>query len=413
MGNKNMSSILSVGYATRSNSLGQAFTYGPSTARRTLTQSGSNTPGYGSKSRKKQRYGNLPVNACRILHTKQFPGVDMGYTWRQGSITYKVSGNSRALHGAYDSYLGRTAWPSSSKWFGRSLSIDDEWNLVQTLIRNKLRDKIQNMKVNLAQAMGERKQTARLLEDTANRVIRSVRSLRKGNIHSFCKEWGVPVKRRHQRWDPKKISKKWANLWLEYHYGWKPFFSDVYGSVETLADQALEREGIIRTRVRAEEMVNLNDTISGISVDYPPKPTATRTLTLSGNIRGYGYAYFTTERLMPTLGIGNPALLAWELLPFSFVADWFLGVGNFLQGINAMDGVTVARAGISRTLKMEIIDSSPWGTDTATHEEFDRRVLALDGVFSEFVNENRFNFTKFVTTIALMRQVFSKGALVK
>lgn len=408
-----MASILKIGYATRSNSIGQVFTYGPATARRTLIQSGVNTPAYGSKSRKKQRYGNLPINYVSIRHTKEFVGSEMGYSWRQGSITYTVTGNSLPIHGSYSSYLSRFGWPSSSGWFGQKLNINAEWDFCEKLVRNKLRDKIQNMKVNLAQAMGERKQTARLLEDTANRVIRSVRSLRKGDIRSFCKEWGVPVKKRHQRWDSKKISKKWANLWLEYHYGWKPFFSDVYGSAETLADQALEREGILRTRVRTIQTVSLNDVISNIAVDYPPRPGSTRTLTLDGKIQGRGYAYFTTERLMPTLGVGNPALLAWELLPFSFVADWFFGVGNFLQGINAMDGVTVVRSGLSRTLKMEVIDSCPWGTDTGLHEEFERRTLSLEGTFSDFVNENRFNLTKFVTTLALMRQVFSKGTTIK
>lgn len=38
-------------------------------------------------------------------------------------------------------------------------------------------------------------------------------------------------------------------------------------------------------------------------------------------------------------GISNPALLAWELLPYSFVVDWFIPVGNYLQNINASAGL--------------------------------------------------------------------------
>jgi hypothetical protein len=35
-----------------------------------------------------------------------------------------------------------------------------------------------------------------------------------------------------------------------------------------------------------------------------------------------------------TLGLYDPAGLAWELLPFSFVADWFVPIGNYLENLN-------------------------------------------------------------------------------
>ena len=31
------------------------------------------------------------------------------------------------------------------------------------------------------------------------------------------------------------------------------------------------------------------------------------------------------------LGLVNPASVAWELIPFSFLVDWFLPVGKFLE----------------------------------------------------------------------------------
>lgn len=44
------------------------------------------------------------------------------------------------------------------------------------------------------------------------------------------------------------------------------------------------------------------------------------------------------------LGLTNPALVAWELVPFSFVFDWFISVGQYLQGITALHGVTILKA---------------------------------------------------------------------
>jgi hypothetical protein len=37
---------------------------------------------------------------------------------------------------------------------------------------------------------------------------------------------------------------------------------------------------------------------------------------------------------MSQLGMANPLSLAWELLPYSFVVDWFLPIGQFLSSLD-------------------------------------------------------------------------------
>lgn len=39
------------------------------------------------------------------------------------------------------------------------------------------------------------------------------------------------------------------------------------------------------------------------------------------------------------LGLTNPAEVAWEVVPFSFVIDWFIPVGNFLSSLDSLVGV--------------------------------------------------------------------------
>jgi hypothetical protein len=41
-------------------------------------------------------------------------------------------------------------------------------------------------------------------------------------------------------------------------------------------------------------------------------------------------------------GITNPLLIGWELVPFSFVVDWFLPVGGWLESLDALLGYTTA-----------------------------------------------------------------------
>lgn len=40
-----------------------------------------------------------------------------------------------------------------------------------------------------------------------------------------------------------------------------------------------------------------------------------------------------------SFGLINPAVLAWELIPFSFVVDWFAPIGNTLDALDAGVGV--------------------------------------------------------------------------
>jgi hypothetical protein len=52
--------------------------------------------------------------------------------------------------------------------------------------------------------------------------------------------------------------------------------------------------------------------------------------------------YAVPNEFLKTLsegGITNPALVAWELLPWSFVVDWFLPIGNFISSWDAVAGL--------------------------------------------------------------------------
>jgi hypothetical protein len=50
------------------------------------------------------------------------------------------------------------------------------------------------------------------------------------------------------------------------------------------------------------------------------------------------------RRTLQELGLLNPGNLAWNLLPYSFVADWFFGISDYLAGSTALQGMKNVRA---------------------------------------------------------------------
>lgn len=194
----------------------------------------------------------------------------------------------------------------------------------QALIR--ARNKLKQTSVNLGVAFGERNATARLIGDTATRLARSYRHLRRGRIRDAMDTLGITSARREPRGSnaPQK--------WLELQYGWKPLLSDVYGAADALSkrnagDWSVTAVGRFKSTRKfaktfasfdAGEMAAESVCSAYCRIDALPDNEAIISLA--------------------SLGITNPLLIGWELVPFSFVVDWFLPVGSYLEGLDALLG---------------------------------------------------------------------------
>lgn len=145
----------------------------------------------------------------------------------------------------------------------------------------------------------------------------------------------------------KSASKLLAEKRLSYKFGWSPTIGDVSGFVSGMIGlqkrlEAFKKDvgkelSFTKTIEKVEEgksgqfnyggdihqKVNWDGILNGkvqYHAKYVPQPLAVLG-PLDEAIRGY----------MDTFGVElNPQIL-WDAIPFSFVLDWFLGVGNFLQ----------------------------------------------------------------------------------
>jgi hypothetical protein len=203
----------------------------------------------------------------------------------------------------------------------------------------KMSKEASGLSVNLAEAFAERSQTARMMSDTVWRVARAARALRKGDLYSVYNELSMSKglsrhqERRIIKTDP---SKRLANWWLELQYGWKPLLQDVHDAAELLAKH-IETDpwhSELKAQAQATQIVHdFNKEDANVSSGIEQNTTSAR------------YHLFlsldsASRSILSQTGISNPLLLGWELLPYSFVVDWFIPVGNYLESLGNFDGWT-------------------------------------------------------------------------
>lgn len=235
-----------------------------------------------------------------------------------------------------------------------------EKNSLSLALRTRTRLDLKDQMVNLVQAFAERRQTANLLATTVRRFADSVTALRRGNLIGAGRALGVSVSarrhRKHKVRHAKNPADATANGWLELQYGWKPLLQDIYGSAEMI-DQKIRRS--VRTRLSTSKSIVKN----GFDiVDDRAWSHARSRWTSKFTMKNVVY-YSTPSATLQTLvqcGVTNPALIVWELTPWSFVVDWLLPIGNYLSSLDATDGLVFEKGCQTHFLRFQQ-ENFGWG----------------------------------------------------
>lgn len=257
-------------------------------------------------------------NAERVVtHTvERREGVHAQATAWTGSSNY-ATGDSLVLFGGLPSYTGMAYAP-----------VDNYPDM-----RNLVGDRLMGLNP-LASALASL--------PFIGEIHSTIRMIRKPL--SFLSALKVP-KRYHQLPVGQVLSKAGmgptSSAWLAWNYGWKPLFSDI-GAAGSLLASALVmyeeyRTGKARkTSYTASTAVNYSSNHIQRMDDFTIGESSTRgwaTFDLQWEPIGepLSFAKFLTYKL----GIRPEDIFtcAWELVPYSFVADWFLPIGKQLSSI--------------------------------------------------------------------------------
>lgn len=195
---------------------------------------------------------------------------------------------------------------------------------------------------NLAQDFAQISQLTDLISTTCGRFVGSIGDLRRGNIAGAINHLTAGRTRLAMPKGKPNRKKDLAENWLELQYGWKPLLMDIEGLLKSLSNLTIAQPTVRRVvgKGRFERSaISIFDTYTWPQV---------------GTGKGKFSYRFTTDckigitfrmdqpllSFLAQLGFTNPINLVWEILPFSFVADWFIGIGPYLEALSAWDGLT-------------------------------------------------------------------------
>lgn len=187
--------------------------------------------------------------------------------------------------------------------------------------------KMNDGKINLAVALAEGKRTISMITRTVMSLLRLWRFVRSGNIGAIGRMLGQTIRRYK--------GKTLADLWLQFKYGWYPLVQDIFGGIQQVKSILKGLPYLFRVeRVGSEAMAPYPVPGSkAIWEESDHNSYASARVILYGRLADYW------QTSLNQIGFMNPALIAWELMPFSFVIDWLLPVGTWLQALAAPIGI--------------------------------------------------------------------------
>lgn len=288
---------------------------------------------------------------------------------------------------------------------------------------------------NMGTALVEIGKTANLITSTVTRIAGAFSSLRRGRITDAFRHLGLRDRQtirgtslpfgsvRNHRLDllrrapssgRDRLYDFAATSWLELQYGWKPLLSDVYDGA-TAAGHGLQQRGddlIFRSVDEARDQASLKD--SSGSEDRSRSSTEKFTVSHSVALK------VVDEKLrsLSALGLSNPLPLVWEVIPFSFIVDWFVPVQSFLENVGAFSGYSIVNrsrmeiSSISYSTHVSNQDSEAWEPYFITGEDADiRRFVGAVNVPLSPPNplsklNNKLSPTKLTSALALARNIF-------
>jgi hypothetical protein len=258
---------------------------------------------------------------------------------------------------------------------------------------------------NLVVNWRERQQSLDMIEKRANQLLSFATAVKRRDFNGIKRSLGIV------KITKKAEAKRAADLFLEFHFGWDPLIQDIGNAVEILQSPLRDKPVKARGKAIRENIVFTRDYGSIVNGHYTSHQSAfiraITQVTVSATVKVTNPNLYRANQL----GFLNPATVAWELVPFSFVVDWFVPVGDFLNSFTEYCGLDFKDPCYFETVKTPAWSSQSWYDPTPgkfasqTFTGFwGKRILGIPSVNLNHRRYSGLSPTRAATAISLLLQ---------
>lgn len=194
----------------------------------------------------------------------------------------------------------------------------------------KLLQKWRASSFNLGVTIGEGRESVELIAERLVSLTKAVQALRKRDLGGALRYLShVPKASRKSAYVGLSVG-AFRNAWLELQYGWLPLVRDISALAE-----------MVKLHPREERITARSSNRGGAHPESSFLPPGRLKLFNNDRRLQLIVVVSTQPTMMERLGLTDADSIAWDLVPLSFVADWFSPIGDYLQTLHAVTAMPV------------------------------------------------------------------------
>lgn len=247
-------------------------------------------------------------NPCEFTHqtSRHFVGTSSMFYKSSGEKSYDLYGPSGICPPLYEESL------TSIHTTTYNMALSNFWS--------KVRDG-----VDVSVDLGQTRQIGTMIKAAAN-VVRHVNRFDPIDLVRAYRAV------RFAAHDPKGAMKRLGSLWLEFQYGWRPMAQEIYEIAHRYQNPKPVR---LVAKGRGKDVWR-SEYKRQIAWDYYENQMTFDALVARNERCEIVASFYLPPNVLQSLGDVtslNPASIAWELTPYSFVVDWFFDIGGWLRNL--------------------------------------------------------------------------------
>ena len=231
---------------------------------------------------------------------------------------------------------------------------------VENGARTRFLNAVPSQDMQLGASLGEFRETVTGVADLGVDMMRALSGIASAVGHTkrtiVDELMGRPARGTRARKAFKPAAREIRSQWMAYQLGVKPTLSDIEDATYVIDDaiaggsrpaEVVYRKGFktLTPNVPVKAAIGMNGGLVGsISIEARCHIASRYLVSDSGMVR------------LQRLGLTNPASVAWELLQFSWMVDYVLSVGDWLNSFTADQGLAFMEGTISRFLRVVDLD---------------------------------------------------------